>query len=135
MFKFVPTIVAVITALTSSIALAQAVQSPEGIWRMEDGSATARVAKCPTSANWCATVIEEQLKPGEASLLNQMVIRDMSPKGPQSWTGRWYIGDGQSMKVGVKLSRPDMLTLKVCTYVFLCDTIRLNRVSGVPTLP
>jgi uncharacterized protein (DUF2147 family) len=119
----------IIVALASVGALAQAMPNLEGLWRVEDGSATVRVTKCPASPNWCATVVAEQLKPGEPSQLNQMLVRDMRPKGNLEWAGQ-YVAGGQNMKANAKLLRADMLAFKVCAFAFLCDTIRLNRVRG-----
>jgi uncharacterized protein (DUF2147 family) len=124
---FVATLIMV--SLVSNGALAQSKPNLEGLWRVEDGSATVRVAKCPASTNWCATVVAEQLKPGEASQLDQMLVRDMRPKGNQQWAGQ-YIAGGQNMKADAKLLRPDLLSFKICAFAFLCDTIRLNRVRG-----
>ncbi len=118
-----------IASLSSNSALAQLAQNLDGIWRTQDGSATVRVAKCPTSANWCATVIDERLTSGEPSKLNQMLVREMQPKGSQGWVGQ-YVVDGQSMKASAKLTNPAMLAFKVCAFAFLCETIRLNRVRG-----
>jgi uncharacterized protein (DUF2147 family) len=119
----------IFTALASGSALAQSIPNLDGLWRAEDGSTTVRVAKCPTSPNWCAIVVAEQLKPGEPSQLNHMLVRDMRTKGNRQWAGQYAV-DGQNMKAGAKLLRPDMLAFKVCAFAFLCDTIRLNRIRG-----
>jgi uncharacterized protein (DUF2147 family) len=129
MFKSVSAAIVIAATLSSSAALAQNAPNLNGIWRQQDGSATVRVAPCPKSTNWCATVIEEKLQPNEPSLLNQMVVRDMRSNGTNSWTGQ-YVVDGQSMKASAKLPRPDMMSFKVCAIAFLCETIRLNRVNG-----
>jgi uncharacterized protein (DUF2147 family) len=119
----------IIVSLVSNGALAQSKPNLEGLWRVDDGSATVRVTKCPASTNWCATVVAEQLKPGESSQLNQTLVRDMRSKGNQQWAGKYTAG-GQNMKADAKLLRPDMLSFKICAFAFLCDTIRLNRIRG-----
>jgi uncharacterized protein (DUF2147 family) len=129
MFKTIPASVAAIAVFASGIAHAQTAPNVAGVWRQQDGSATVRIAQCPQSANWCATVIAEQLKPNDPSLLNQMVAREMRPKGADSWTGQ-YVVDGQSMKASAKLSRTDVLSFKVCAFAFLCETIKLDRVRS-----
>ncbi len=126
--SFIASVLA-IASLGSVSASAQSAPNLNGIWRAEDGSATVRVATCPSSANWCATVIEERLAPGEPSSLNQMIVREMRAKGTKGWTGE-YVTGGQSMKASAKLSGPDKLAFKVCALAFLCDTIRLSRVRG-----
>jgi uncharacterized protein (DUF2147 family) len=118
-----------IVVLAPGGALAQSMPNLDGLWRAEDGSATVRVARCPASPNWCATVVAEQLKPGEPSQLNQVLVRDMRPKGKLEWAGQ-YVAGGQNMKAGARLLRADMLAFKVCAIAFLCDTIRLNRIRG-----
>ncbi len=129
MHKSLFTILFVIASLASVSASAQSVQNLNGIWRTEDGSSTVRVAKCPSTTNWCAIVIAERLTPGEQSVLNQMTVREMRPKGNNNWAGQ-YVIDGQNMKASAKLSGPDTLSFKVCAQAFLCETIRLNRVRG-----
>ncbi|MFM9851409.1 MAG: hypothetical protein ACKVOJ_01195 [Sphingomonadaceae bacterium] len=129
MNKSLSSIALAIAALGASTALAQSSPKLDGIWRTEDQSATVRVGKCPASANWCATVIDERLAQGEPSKLNQTIVRDMRPKGTQGWVGQ-YVVDGQSMKASAKLANPTTLAFKVCAFAFLCDTIRLNRVRG-----
>jgi uncharacterized protein (DUF2147 family) len=129
MYKSFSTAALVFAALASVSAPAQSVQNVNGIWRAEDGSASVRVAKCPASANWCATVIEERLAPGDKSALNQMIVREMRPKGGNAWTGEYVAGD-QTFKATAKLSGPDKLAFKVCAFAFLCDTIRLSRVRS-----
>lgn len=114
-------------SLSSAASLsAQTVPSLAGVWRMTDGTATVRISQCDSSTDFCAKVIEERLKPGETSSLNQIVVRDLRPKGKSSWAGR-YITDGQSMKATAKLTSPDALSFKFCAMAFLCDTIMLNR--------
>jgi uncharacterized protein (DUF2147 family) len=116
--------------LTGTAALAQSPASLGGIWRLQDGSATVRVTSCNGNGNtWCATVIEERLQPGEPSMMNQSVVRDMRPNGKQGWSGR-YVVDGQSMKATAKLLRADQINFKICAVAFLCDTIRLDRVRN-----
>jgi uncharacterized protein (DUF2147 family) len=129
MFKSVSAAIAIVAMLSSSAALAQNAPNLNGIWRQQDGSATVRVAPCPKSTNWCATVIEEKLKPNEPSLLNQMVVREMRSNGTKGWTGQ-YVVDGQTMKASAKLTSPESMNFKVCAIAFLCETIRLNRVKG-----
>jgi uncharacterized protein (DUF2147 family) len=128
MFKSSLAAIFAIASLASSAAQAQPAQTFGGIWRVDDGSATVRVSRCPASATWCAIVIGEQLKPGEPSKLNQTIVRDMRPKGTQTWIGQ-YVVDGQTMKAMAKLPRPNMLTFRICAFDFLCDTVRLNRVG------
>ncbi len=115
-----------VSVLPAASVSAQALPSLAGVWRLTDGSATVRITQCDGSTNLCAKVIEERLKPGEASSLNQIVVRDLRPNGKTSWTGR-YIADGQSMKAAAKLTGPDAASFKFCAMVFLCDTITLNR--------
>jgi uncharacterized protein (DUF2147 family) len=118
----------IIGSLLSVSASAQSFQNLDGLWRIEDGSATLRVAKCPTNMNRCATVVSEVSQPGEPSQINKILVRDMRPNGKHGWIGQ-YVVDGQSMKANAKLLRPDKLTFKVCAFAFLCETIRLDRVG------
>jgi uncharacterized protein (DUF2147 family) len=120
----VPFCLMILLPATSSSA--QTVPSLAGVWRQSDGSATVRISPCEGSSNWCATMIDQRLNPGEPSLLNQMVVRDMRSNGKLAWTGR-YVVDGQSMKASAKLRGPDALSFKVCAMAFLCDTIIFNR--------
>ena len=121
--------IAVLAIASAGAADAQPTTTLTGVWRLDDGSATVRVEPCTNTANWCATVIEEQLEPGEESSLNQMVVQDMRPNGKNRWSGR-YIAGGQSMKATAKLTRPDALSFKVCAMGILCDTMRLSLVSN-----
>jgi uncharacterized protein (DUF2147 family) len=114
------------SALPAANLSAQTAPSLAGVWRLTDGSATVRIMQCDGSTDFCAKVIEERLKPGETSSLNQIVVRDLRPKGKASYVGR-YIADGQSMKASAKLTGADALTFKFCAMVFLCDTMTLNR--------
>lgn len=122
--------------LTGTTAWAQDQGAVAGVWRVDDGSATVRVAPCSgNSSNWCATVIEEQLKPGEPSMLNKIVARDMRPidkngGSKKGWTGRMVADDGQSYKATAKQQGRDGLTFKICVMPMLCDTMRLSRVRG-----
>lgn len=115
------------TALVPASLHAQNGQTLSGLWRQDDGSVTVRVAPCRNSTNWCATVVEERLQPGEPSMLNQMVVRDMKPNGKKGWKGK-YVVDGQSMSATAKLLRADTISFKICAIAFVCDTIRLNQV-------
>jgi uncharacterized protein (DUF2147 family) len=127
MFKTLSIVIAIVGALIAAPEFARAESKIDGIWRQDDGSATVRVTICPLTKNWCATVIEERLNPGEPSVINQMVVKDMRPNGKGGWVGQ-YVADGQAMKASAKLLRPDMLAFKICAFAFLCETIRLNRV-------
>lgn len=129
MYKSVSAVTLAIVSLATFSALAQSTPTLDGIWRTQDGNTTVRVAKCPNSANWCATVIEERLAPNEPSSLNQMLVREMRPKGNQGWIGQ-YVVDGQNMKASAKLTNSATLAFKVCAIAFLCETIRLDRVRG-----
>jgi uncharacterized protein (DUF2147 family) len=116
-----------VTALVPASLYAQTGQTLSGLWRQDDGSVTVRVAPCSNSKNWCATVVEERLQPGEPSLLNQMVVRDMKPNGKKGWKGK-YVVDGQSMSATAKMLRADTISFKICAIAFVCDTIRLKQV-------
>jgi uncharacterized protein (DUF2147 family) len=129
MFKPVSVMLLSLGVLVSGPAHGQSTPTLDGIWRAEDGSATVRVAKCSTGTNWCATVVAEQLKPGEPSQLNQMLVRDMRPNGTQGWTGQ-YVAGGRNMKASAKLLRSNTLAFKVCAFAFLCETMQLSRVRG-----
>jgi uncharacterized protein (DUF2147 family) len=108
-----------------------------GVWRTEDGSATVQITECAVNSGkkkgYCGTVIEEVLKPGEVSSLGQTVVRDMVPTGKQSWKGK-FIGDGQPISATAKQPSADKLSFRICAFAFLCDTLRLNRVSGAQTM-
>jgi uncharacterized protein (DUF2147 family) len=127
MVRSIAALVILFSSVASGTAQAEPSQNLDGVWRLQDNSAIVRVAKCPKSKNWCATVIEERLAAGESSQLNQMIVREMRPAGKQGWTGQ-YVLDGQTMKATAKLLRPDRLAYKVCALAFLCETIRLERV-------
>jgi uncharacterized protein (DUF2147 family) len=121
-------------ALIFASAQSAAAQSLDGVWVQEDGSTTVRVAPCPgvqapATPSWCATVIAEKPEPGQASNLNQTVVRDMRRKGKQGWTGIYAV-DGLSMKASAKLLRPEMLSFKICAIAFLCETLRFVRQRG-----
>ncbi len=118
---------------TGTVVWAQDQAALAGVWRVDDGSATVRISTCSGSSNWCATVIEEKLKPGETSMMNKVVARDMRPidkKGgsKKGWSGRMVADDGQSYKATAKQQGQDGLTFKICVMPLLCDTMRLNRV-------
>lgn len=119
-----------ILAMASSNSLhAQTSTEIPGVWRADDGSYTVRVAPCAVKTQWCATVIDERLKPGEPSMLNQMIVRDMRPARKNSWSGK-YVVDGQSMKASAKLTGANALSFKVCAFAFLCETTRLKRIGN-----
>jgi uncharacterized protein (DUF2147 family) len=128
MIKPITTVMLIIVSLAPAAAQAQSAQNLDGIWRSQDGSSTVRVAKCPQSSNWCANVIDEKLKPGETSSLNQMVVREMRPNGKKGWTGQ-YVVDGQSYKASAKLQRQGVLAVKICALAFLCETTRLEQIG------
>jgi uncharacterized protein (DUF2147 family) len=128
MSKSFSTAIAMIGLLISGAAQAQSAPNVDGIWRTQDGSTTVQVTKCPTNPNWCATVTAERLEPGEPSQLNQMLVRDMRPKGKLGWTGQ-YVADGQNMKASAKLLASDTLAFKICALAFLCETVRLRRIQ------
>ncbi|NJS13318.1 MAG: hypothetical protein HC788_00465 [Sphingopyxis sp.] len=114
--------------LVGSPATAQTASPHYGVWRQDDGSVTVRIAACPQSTAACATVIAERIQPGEPSLLNQTVVRDMIPNGARRWRGR-YVVDGQSLNATARLLSDDRLTMRVCALAFLCDSIRLERIG------
>ena len=117
--------------LTGTTAWAQPTGALTGVWRQDDqiSAVTVNVVRCSDNDALCATVIAERLAPGDPSLLNKIVARDMGPSGKQSWKGK-YVIDGQSMAASAKLTSKDKMLFKVCLMPFLCDSIQFNRISG-----
>ena len=108
-------------AMMAHNAKAQTSAIIDGTWRAKDGSSTVVIAACPTGADRCATVIAERLDPGQASSLNQIVVRDIRADKNRGWRGR-YIAEGANFKASVKLSGNDAFTFKICAFAFLCET-------------
>lgn len=98
-----------------------------GIWRADDESSTVRVAPCGSSL--CATVIAEQLKPGEPTMLGQVAASDIRPAGSLRWTGMLANNGGPPMKSVFRQTAPDRMNLKVCAMVIMCETLRFQRVA------
>lgn len=104
-----------------------------GIWQQDDNSSTVRISACGKPGDLCATVIAERLAPGEPSLLNKVVAREIKPSGKQIWKGK-YVADAQPMAATAKLSGKDRMTFKVCFNALICDSVRFKRVAGQPAL-
>lgn len=105
---------------------AQSTATLSGVWRQDDGSTTIRIAPCSTSNTACTTVIAEQLKPGEPSLLGQVVARDFKPRAATVWRST-YVAGGASMGAKTTLIAPGRLAFKVCAMAVMCDTLRFTR--------
>lgn len=119
-------VAATIALLTPLAATAQPTNTLPGIWIADDGTSTVRIAPCPSSTLLCGTVIDERLKSGETSYLNQIVVRDIKPSGKQ-WSAK-FVGDGASFNAKVKQIGADRMAFKICAFAFLCDTQTFVRV-------
>ncbi len=108
-------------AIMAGSAEAQTSAIIDGTWRAKDGSSTVVIAPCPTGADRCATVIAEQLDPGQPSSLNQIVVRDIRADKKRGWRGR-YIAEGANFSASVKLAGNDAFNFKICAFAFLCET-------------
>lgn len=119
---------AVAAALTISPAGAQSGPKPAlaGVWIQDDGAATVRIEPC--GPGLCGTMIGEKLQPGDPSQLGQIVIRDIRAKGEKSWVAK-YIADGSSFGTKIKQTGANAMAVKICAFVFACETLRFNRVQ------
>lgn len=115
--------------MTGTMTVAAPNAQLAGVWQQDDNSSTVRISTCGNRGELCATVIAERPKPGEPSLLNKIVARDIRLTGKQIWKGR-YVVDQQSMAATAKLSGNDRMTFKVCVMPLLCDTLRFRRIGS-----
>jgi hypothetical protein len=106
-------------------------QSPvnplQGSWRQDDGSTTVKIAPCAGSDALCATVIAERLGSGELSSLNEIIVRDIRPSGQSQWTGQ-FVTNSQPIKAKIRLVTPSRFTVKVCSMIFMCENINMDRI-------
>jgi uncharacterized protein (DUF2147 family) len=108
-----------------------ATQSPisplQGSWRQDDGSTTVKIAPCAGSDALCATVIAERPEPGVSSSLNEIIVRDIRPSGQSQWTGQ-FVTNSQPIKATIRLVKPSRFTVKICSMIFMCETINMDRI-------
>jgi uncharacterized protein (DUF2147 family) len=119
---------AVAVSLTASAASAQSGPSSPlaGVWILDDGATTVRIAPCGPSL--CGTMIAEKLQPGDPSQLGQTVIRDIRTNGKKGWAGK-YVADGESYGARIQQTNANAITVKICAFAFACETLRLNRIQ------
>lgn len=111
----------------SGAATAQETSPLIGHWRIETNSLTVRIAPCAKASGLCATVTDERPQPGEPSMLNQVVVRDIIPGKGRDWTGN-YVVDGQTpLRARIRLQSANRATFRVCAMGVFCSTDVLNR--------
>lgn len=129
-------IIVVVAALVGFLHAAASAQGAKpgaapaltGFWAPQDRSAVIEVAPCPqNSAKLCAVVVKETLAAGEPSLLGQVVVKDLAPKGKNKWRGR-YVVDGSDLGANARLTGPSQLEFQICLG-FFCETETYTRTS------
>lgn len=100
-----------------------------GHWTSQGDSVVVSIATCKAQADQlCAVVAKEVLEPGDTSLLGQVAVDAIAPKGPGKWSGRYTL-DGANLEATLRLASPDRLTVTVCVAPLMCETSRYRRVS------
>jgi uncharacterized protein (DUF2147 family) len=120
---------------------------PTGDWRVADGVANIRVAKC-NGAMWGAVVWEKM--PGGVDLnnpdaskrsrptLGMPILLDMKKSAEkEEWEGHVYNAkNGKLYDSTIKLTSPDQLEIEGCVLGFLCGGETWTRVAGpIPASP
>ncbi len=98
-----------------------------GTWKQTTGASTVKIAPCESGRDLCATVIAEEIKAGEPSMLNRVAVRDVRPAGQQRYVGTFVDENGGTLGAKIRQTAPDQLQLKICVLSFLCDTMKFVR--------
>ena len=127
-----------------SVLANSALADATGIWRMENGKVTVRVAPC--GGNLCGTIIglrkplDKQGKPKldkenpNAALRSRPVVgltilSNMRPSGENSWKGTIYNpDDGNTYRSKMRLESGNLIKVKGCVSVF-CKSMKFVRIQ------
>ena len=139
------TIVAAALVLAGLSALGSpAFADATGIWRMENGKVTVRMAPC--GGNLCGTIVgmrkplDKQGKPKRdkenpnAALRSRPVVgltilSNMRPSGENSWSGTIYNpDDGNTYRSKMRLENSNLIKVKGCVSVF-CKSMKFVRIQ------
>jgi uncharacterized protein (DUF2147 family) len=108
--------------LTASAALAD--PSPQGEWRVADGTATIRIHRC--GGDWCGKVVTTITPAGKdihnpdphkrnRTVLGLEVLYGLRASGANAWSGYSYNAqDGQTYMITVSLASASALRVRGC---------------------
>ncbi|MFN0194632.1 MAG: DUF2147 domain-containing protein [Aestuariivirga sp.] len=129
--------------LLLAVGTAQADTGALGVWRMNNGKVTVRVANC--GPNLCGTIIalakpldkkgrpkvdKDNPNPALRSrpVIGLRILNDMTPAGGNKWQGSIYnADDGRTYSSTMRLSGNNM-KVKGCV-LFICKSLTFTRVN------
>lgn len=133
---------AVLTLLTAGWASAE---EATGVWRLENGRVTVRVAAC--GASLCGTVIglkkprddkgrprldKENPNPAlrKRPVIGLTILSNMRLRGDGYWTGTIYNpDDGNTYRSHMTLLSANTMRVKGCVASVLCKSMKFHRVD------
>ncbi len=133
----------VAAAMATSGAAVQA-EDATGVWRLQNGKVTVRVAPC--GGNLCGTVVAlkkphddkgrprlDKENPNKAlrsrPVIGLTIMSNMKPNGDGRWTGTIYNpDDGNTYQSKMKLQNANTMKVDGCVMVF-CRSMKFVRVQ------
>jgi len=100
-------------AATSSFAQTPAAPPPTGLWRVADGTAVVRIARC--GAGLCGVIAAAPPpEPGKPSAVGKKILIDLR-RHDESWRGRIFnLEDGKIYDGEISLKSADRLKITGC---------------------
>jgi uncharacterized protein (DUF2147 family) len=112
--------------LAAGYGFAQTEPSMLGKWRVQDGSVTVNIGPCGNAPDLCATVIEEQLAPGEKSTVGQIAVKGIRQDSKGVWRGKFLDGKDE-IDASIMFKGNDLVEFKACAFLIFCETQRYTR--------
>ena len=98
--------------------------SPIGVWARDAGQTQVAISRC--GASLCGRI--KHLMPGSRAKLGQVVLYDMKPSGPATWTGNAINPDDGKRYTGKMSLVGGTLTVSGCVLGgLICDDVAWTK--------
>ncbi len=136
--------IGVVAAAVATSGAAVQAEDATGVWRLQNGKVTVRVAPC--GGNLCGTVVAlkkprddkgrprlDKENPNKAlrsrPVIGLTIMSNMKPNGDGRWTGTIYNpDDGNTYQSKMKLQNANTMKVDGCVMVF-CRSMKFVRVQ------